>query len=227
MRILTICLCLLLGGCATPGDSGFTIKSLAKSDIDSVTDGHRRQLKAHLQQLTIKLYKRNPRELNKIDRMSIRKRLDMLFVLDRKPGQFAELGHRDGNDAIHLVFSEAYKGDRVFALMAGLSTMLNSAYQHKPEFFMLDDLDQQKLYNSARNLETVAWQLRQRRDSNGDLFLLSNGISEAGVANYSFELLFGKMISLQDMMAIVISEKTNRTITHIVHSAASMTLLPI
>ncbi|WP_245600997.1 hypothetical protein [Marinobacterium jannaschii] len=227
MRTLMLCLCLLLGGCATSGESGFSIKSLAKSDIDSVTDSHRRQLKAHLQQLTIKLYKRNPRELIKVERMSIRKRLDMLYVLDRKPGQFAELSFRDGNDAIRLAFSEEYKGDRVFALMAGLSTMLNSAYQHKPEFFMLDDLDQQKLYNSARNLETVAWQLRQRRDSRGQLFLLSNGVSDSGVANYSFELLFGKMISLQDMMAIVISEKTNRTITHIVHRAASMTLLPI
>jgi len=227
VRLLIICLCLILSGCAASGGSGFTIKSLAKSDIDSVTDSHRRQLKDHLQQLTIKLYKRNPRELNKVARMNIRKRLDMLYVLDRKPGQFAELSHRDGNDAIRLAFSEEFKGDRVFALMAGLSTMLSSAYLHKAEFFMLDDLDQQRLYNSARNLETVAWQLRQRRNSEGELFLLSNGISEEGVANYSFELLFGKMISLQDMMAIVISEKTNRTITHIVHSAASMTLLPI
>ncbi len=217
---------LLLAGCQQAGTRPFQLKNLAKSDIDTVADTHRRQLQAHLRTLAVKLYKRNPRELGKEPGQTIHSRLQQLFQAPRGSG-FAELQQLDGNAALRLAFAEEFNGDRVFALMAGLTGMLNASYNHRQEFFLLDTLDQQKLYNSARNLETVAWQLRQRHTPQGEPLLLTNGVDAGGVANYSYERLFGKMISLQDTMAIIISQTTNRAITRVVHSAASMTLLPI
>ncbi len=110
--------------------------------------------------------------------------------------------------------------------MVGIRSMQHASYGQKTEFFLLDELDQQKLYNSARNLEVVAWRLNNHRQQDGSLFLLSNG-SHNGIANLSFERLFGKMISLQDMMAKVVSGKTDRAINTVIHGVASSTLLPI
>ena len=62
----------------------------------------------------------------------------------------------------------------VAAFIAGMGSMLNAAFEEKTEFFMLDDLDPQKLYNSARNLEIAAWKLANARDAGGALLLLSN-----------------------------------------------------
>ena len=69
--------------------------------------------------------------------------------------------------------------------------------------------------------------LNTRRDSRGELFLLSNGISLNQVPNYSYERIFGKLIAIQDMMAQIVSDTNNRTINKVVHGVASTTLLPI
>ncbi|SER04037.1 hypothetical protein SAMN03080615_03686 [Amphritea atlantica] len=218
---------LLLGGCATNSASNFKLSNLAKSDIDSVTDMHIKEVHKLCRELTIKLYKRNPRELAKAPPgTTVKKRIAQIFSNQRIKG-FTELNGAKSTKAITLSFSEEYPGDRVFALMAGLSSMLFAAYNYQDEFFLLDEIDQQKLYNSARNLETVAWQLNNRRNSTGERYILSNGVSENGIRNLSYERLFGKLISLQDMMALLIADTTNRNITRVVQSAASMTFLPI
>lgn len=227
--LATITITLGLSGCATNsgGGSGFKISNLAKTEIDTVTDMHIQQIRHLSRELTTKLYKRNPRELAKAPAgTTIDSRIRQLFNSNRPVG-FAELGGADGVTAIPLAFNEAYEGDRVFALMAGISGMLYASYNHQDEFFILDEIDQQKLYNSARNLEAVAWQLNNRRDEKGELYILSNGTTPEGIRNLSYERLFGKLIALQDMMAMIIADSTNRTITKVVHSAASMTLLPI
>ncbi|MCV6611906.1 MAG: hypothetical protein OIF55_14110 [Amphritea sp.] len=216
----------LLSGCATNSPSGFKLSNLAKTEIDSVTDMHIREVRKLSQELMVKLYKRNPRELAKAPPgTTLEKRIEQLFSNTRAAG-FRELNNQDGVAAMPLAFDENYQGDRVFALMAGISGMLHASYNHKYELFILDELDQQKLYNSARNLEAIAWQLNNRRDTGNDLYILSNGTTN-GIRNLSYERIFGKLISLQDMMAMLIADSTNRTITKVVHSAASMTLLPI
>ncbi len=124
------------------------------------------------------------------------------------------------------IWSFSFEGDRVFALMVGIRSMLHQAYGNKLEFFLLDELNQQALYNSARNLEIIAWRLNSYRNAQGQPYLLTNGY-EGPVANLSYERLFGKMIGLQDMMAKIIEGKTNRAINTVVHSFASTTLFPI
>ncbi|WP_240776214.1 hypothetical protein [Nitrincola alkalilacustris] len=226
-KYLLYCLSLmLLSGCATPGDRPFNIKSLAKTDIDMVADAHVEEVTALARELTIKLYLRNPREMAKgPPGMTLDQRLDLLFSSPRLITH-PELNNRYGVDAVPLAFDPAFQGDRVFALMVGISGMLHAAYNYKDTFYILDEINQQKLYNSARNIEVVVWQLSNRRQSNGELFLLTNGLDEYA-QNLSFERLFGKLIAHQDMMARIISDKTNRSINKVVHSVASFTLLPI
>lgn len=220
---------LLMTGCVSQSgkDRPFHIKNLAKTDIDLVTDAHIQEVTTLLKELTVKLYHRNPRELAKAPTgTTIEMRLEQLF---RSPRQLshAETLNRYGVDAIPLAFDTSFQGDRVFALMVGISGMIHGAYEYQEEFFLLDDLDQQRLYNSARNLEIIVWRLSNRKNETGELFLLSNGMTPEGVQNLSFERLFGKLIAHQDMMARIVSDKTNRGINKVVTSVASATLFPI
>ena len=199
------------------------IKNVAKGDIDLVADAHLQKMNTLLKDLTVKLYKRNPRELHKQSN-TIDFRLAQLF--SRYSGsQFAELDYKRNIEAILLCFDDSFKGDRVFALMIGLTTMVRQSYNNQNEFFMFDSLDQQKLYNSARNIEILVWRLSNKRDKNNVPYLLTNGLT-GEPANLSFERLFGQMIVVQDMMARIIADRTNRTINRVVHSLASAAFLP-
>lgn len=200
------------------------LKDLAKSDINFVADAHITEINSLLKTLMLKLYKRNPRELKKNHKQSLESRRAEIFL---HPGRlaFEELGYREDIEAILLTFDEEYQGDRVFALMAGLTGMIRKSYNNKTEFFLIDDLDQQRLYNSARNIEILVWRLNNRRDSKDDLFLLTN--SRGGeVSNLSFERIFGKMIAIQDMMAQITADKNKRSINKIVLKLASAAFIP-
>ena len=220
----------LLMGCFSQSstDRPFRIQNLAKTDTDLVADAHIEITTELLKELTIKLYHRNPRELSKaaVTGTTIQNRLEQIFDTPRQLSH-PELFNRYGVDAIPLAFDETFEGDRVFALMVGLAGMIHASYEYQEEFFILDDLDQQRLYESARNIEIIVWRLSNRKDSAGDLFLLSNGVSTTGIQNLSFERLFGKLIAHQDMMARIVSDKNNRSINKMVISVASATLFPI
>ena len=218
----------LLCGCTAGTVPSFNLKKLAKSDIDMVIDRHISETNRLAAQLMVKLYKRNPRELRKgPPGMTVEKRLKLLFNTPYTVN-FNELNGAYGNRAIPLAFDPNFKGDRVFALMAGIAGMLHTAYNHQTEYFMFDDLDQQKIYHCARNLESIAWQLNSRRAANGELFILANSIdAQSGLSNFSFERLFGKMIAIQDVLAQIISDKNDRAINKVVHGVASTVLLPI
>lgn len=218
---------LSLTGCAQKLGRPFDIKNLAKSDMDLITDIHIAEIRDLTEQLIVKLYKRNPRELRKVPGMTIEKRVAQLMAEKRPENGFHELGGMDGIALLPLAFSSEFRGDRVFALMAGVTGMISASYNHQLEFFLLDDIDQQKLYNCARNLEKVAWLLNNEKDSHGELLLLSNGVGKNGVPNYSYERLFSQMILIQDMMAVMVADSTNRHINQVVHSMASMTFFPI
>jgi hypothetical protein len=203
----------------------FRLQNLAKSDIDLVADAHQDEVLSHLRVLMVKLYKRNPRELQKAPGHTINSRLHQVFNL-LSPLSFAELDHQQRTAAMNLCFDPEFTGDRVLALVTGLAGMLRNSYENRPEQFLLDSLDEQKLYNSARNIEIVVWRLNNTRDGNGELLLLTNS-RENEEANLSFERLFGKIIALQDMMARITADRGNRTINLFVHSVASAAFLPV
>lgn len=170
-----------------------------------------------LEELLVKLYKRNPNELEKVPGMSIGQRQSQVF--DNKGRLiFNEIDRMQGTDALNLAFDKSYQGDRVFALMTGLIGVVRSSYNWKTEQFMLDSLDQQKLFNSARNIEILAWRLSNTRDDDGNLLLLSN--SQPGEEeNLSYERLFGKMIAIQDMLSFIVAGKWERGVSSVIKRA--------
>lgn len=228
-------LVLFLPGCAvninqasskisTP-DSDFRISSLAKTDVDAITELHINEALTHLRILMEKLYRRNPREWQKGEEPSMEQTVAKLFEIS----PFAEypgLEGKRGVACIHLALDTDYAGDRVFAFMYGLVTMTYAAYNNKSEFFLFDEMDPQKLYNSARNFEIAAWKLSNAKDAQGNLLILSNE-SQGPLHNLSFEREFGKLIGNQDMMAKIIAGRTNRSIVRIIQNLATAKFLPI
>ncbi|MCP3871701.1 MAG: hypothetical protein GY699_00885 [Desulfobacteraceae bacterium] len=177
-----------------------------------------------LKTLTQKLYKKNPIELQKVHGQTIESRLNQIFTCPVDKNQ-EELDYKDGIDAILLGFEPEYKGDRIFATIYGLYTMIYKSYNSKCELFVLDYLNEQNLYNSARNIEIFVWRIKTRQKENGELFILTNSI-DGEIKNLSYERIFGKLISLQDTMALIISNRTGRLITEVVRMAG-MAFLPI
>jgi len=125
-----------------------------------------------------------------------------------------------------LALKPEYSGDRVFAFGVGLASTVLLSYNGKTEFYLTDNLDPQKLYNSARNIEIAAWKLANARNARGEPLLVSNEKTD-DVANLSFEREFGKMIAYQDVMAEVAAQRTNRVIRRVVQTLATAVFLPI
>jgi len=228
--ICKVILCTLittLAACSSIAQQSFNIKSLAKSELDMVIDEHLNQTSLQAEQLLVKLYKRNPRELKKAPtNTTVAKRITQLFGNPRQI-QFNELNDKYANSALLEAFNPNFKGDRVFSYMAGVAGILHASYNFQDEFFMLDPINEQRVYNSARNLETASWLLNNSRNNNGELYILSNSYTSAGIINLSYERLFGKIIASQDILANIIANRNNRTINKVLHGFASTTLLPL
>ena len=229
----SVCLCAALSACSTQPiqradgsttQRGFSLKELAKSDIDNVVETHQQAVIASLKTLTLKLYRRNPQESRKSGFSNAEEAVEALY----KPLSHWELAAKyDWQAALLDAWREDFAGDRVQALIQGLLTMHMAAYNHRTEFYYLSELDAQKLYNSARNLEAVVWKLSNAKRANGELFLHTNALDAQGIANLSFEREFGKVIGIQDTLAKIIEDKTNRAIRFGVVNVATMLFLPI
>lgn len=232
LKRLIFLLCLsALSACASHGTvpakpaDGFDPSQLAKSDIDRVAEAHQREIFTNLKLLAEKLYRRNPRELRKSGQTSLTVGVARIFE-GQHEWKFAELQGVRGAQAIHLAFREDYQGDRVLAFVAGLGGMIQTAFNDRSEFFVLDDLDPQGLYNAARNVEIAVWKLSNGRTSERELFLLSNE-GTGPVQNLSFEREFGKVISSLDVLSKIVADKSNRMVVKVIQSLATAVFLPI
>jgi len=232
---LSVAALLLLAACAgtppLPGrqavpqqaDQG-SFGQLGKSDFDRMADIEMRENTQSLRTLMIKLYKRNPRELRKSSSGSAEQMAAQLFNA-QQDWKLPQLGGLQGIAAIQQAFQPGWQGDRVLSLIVGLQTMLIQAHGGKTEFYLADDLDPQRIYNAARNIEIAVWKLSNARDEQGRLYLLTNEQND-GAHNLSFEREFGEMIGRLDLLALALSEKTQRFITQVVQTMASALFLP-
>jgi hypothetical protein len=202
------------------------ISQIVKSDIDNVLEVHVDESRRLLRELMSKLYKRNPRELKKSSYKMAEENIVRLFDLEHT-WDFPELGGAHDIESIRLVFNDEHQGDRVFAFVSGLMSMIMKSYNYKSKFYMIDSVDPQKLYNCARNLEIAAWKLNNDRDLQGDLFLMSNSLPNEEIRNLSYERIFGKLIATQDNIAIIIAGKKNRAIKTVIQRMATAIFLPI
>lgn len=222
MRAFILLGTLLLSACASNGD--FAPSQLAKTDIDRVSEAHRHYAFTSLKLLAEKLYRRNPREWRKGGHANMDAAMVQLFD-PQLAWRLPTLEGRRGVDAIALGFHEDFHGDRVAVLIGGMGGMLSAAFNSQTEFYVLDDLDPQKLYNSARNIEIAAWKLANARDAAGNLLLLSN--EAQAPQNLSFEREFGKMIGNLDLLSKIIADKANRTVVKVIQNMATAVFLPV
>jgi|TARA_R110002096_G_scaffold246654_3_gene438890 hypothetical protein len=224
---LTLIVLSLLSACAqVPDKKGghyeyFNIETMAKTDIDMVADTHLQQTLDQLKLLALKLYKRNPNEWKKSRLPSKQVAINRIF---KRPAP--SVNGKRSVASIRLAFDPRYKGDRVFAYVAGIASMLDTSYNGKDDFYLFDSLDAQKLYNAARNIEVAAWLLRTKKDANGQLFLLSSTQNNV-IINRSYDRIFGKIIGQQDTLAQIVARKNHRTIKNVFQSAAQLVFLPV
>ncbi|HYO27974.1 MAG TPA: hypothetical protein VER68_06840 [Azonexus sp.] len=230
MRWLVLLLALSLVACTTKmGKDGRTqttvdVKYLAKSDVDRIADTDRSEVVEGLLLIADKLYKRNPKEWKKGGAVSREAAVERLR--QRNSRSWPEFGGLRERQAAALAFSNAYDGDRVAALVYGLLTMVDAAFEHKEEFYILDSLNETKLYNAARNMEIAIWKLGNDRNQAGELFLLSNELDPAN-RNLSFEREFGRITGLLDLMAKIVADRNGRTVSRSAQAVATMVFLPV
>lgn len=210
----------------TSSTRAFSMKELAKSNVDTVIEIHQQEILAILKTLTLKLYRRNPNEWRKAGHASAEAATATLF----EPLSHWEISPQKElpwENALHNPWRPDFAGDRVHALMSGLLVMHMAAFNHQTEFYLLSEIDAQKLYNAARNTEAVVWKLSSARAPEGVPILVSNSINPGEAANLSFEREFGKLIGIEDTLAKIIEDKSNRAIRFGVVNLASMVFLPI
>lgn len=225
---------LLLAGCAAPlplddkampqQRDSHSLSQLGKSDFDRLADVQMRENTQSLRMLMTKLYKRNPHELAKSTSGSVEQMVDWVFE-GGHGWRFKAIGNAQGVEAIQLAFRADYQGDRVLPFIVGVYTMLVKAHGGKDEFYLTDSIEPQRVYNAARNVEIAVWKLSNTRDAQGQLYLLSNSIN-GGEQNLSFEREFGKLIGRMDLLALTLSESSQRMISRVTQNFATALFLP-
>ena len=211
------------------------MKSLAKSDINLVADMHRDSVEELLFLFIKKLYIRNPRELKKGQELDLNSKLKYLFdrsnaleeINPKNNGK--NINHLPSSDGIKLLnqaFDLEFKGDRVESLAIGLIRMIDHSYNQRREFYLFHELDHQKLYLSARNLEVLSWRLRTAKDSTNNLLIYSNDY-ELSPPDVSYERIISQLIVHQDVMANIIANKTQRRINFVAQNIARASFLPL
>ncbi|MES2925399.1 MAG: hypothetical protein V4843_01190 [Pseudomonadota bacterium] len=225
-------LCTVLAGCAanapTPrGEvkgAATTPAELAQSDMNRVATLAMHENLEGLFRLMDKLYRRNPAEWRKTSATSREHAAEQVrtAILQRQP--WAPLQGRRDIAAMGFALAPEFTGDRVAAFIHATADMIITAHGGKIEFFLLDGMDAQHLYNAARNVESAVWLLGQRRNAQGQPLLLADEIGPHG-RNLSFEREFGKIIARLDLLAALTTEKYRRAAISYVQGIVGGTFL--
>lgn len=224
----------LLGACAAPAPAHkgevqgaeASTREWGQSDINRVATIAMRENLQALYRLADKLYRRNPTEWRKGGAPGRDEAVARLRTAIEQRSGWAPLQQRRDIDALALALAPEYADDRVAAFIHAVADMLIAAHGGKTEFFLIDGLDAQHLYNAARNLETAVWMLAQRRNARGGPLLLADEIN-AQERNLSYEREFGKIIARLDLLAQVTTEKYRRAVIGYVQGLAGGTFLPV
>ena len=211
-----------MAACVAPIKAPPQIKDLVKSDTAFFVEAVRSELDQSLSVLLVKLYRRNPVQLPATSSVETR-----VAQLKAPKLSLQEFGGPKPDELVRMAFAEDFTGDRAYAFVAGLQSMVNHAFDHRREYLLLDDLPSaQFVYNSARNIETAAFLLRTQRNNSKEPYLYADGIQD-GILNASYSQLMGEMIGLQDALSKALAKKDQRTLNAVARGAASFVFLPV
>ena len=191
------------------------LRNVGKSEVDMIADMHLKKIDSFLASLTVSLYEKNPEELEKGQVTSLEIRLNQI-IKHPIDVSYLEVDYRKGVDAVTLMLDKNYRGDRVFALMVGISGMLERAYNGHKELFITDRLDAQKLYTSSVNLKRIHGLL-----NNSELLNLGD-VDEQN----DFDSTMIRLATIQDIMAEIFANRNHSHINRILHGVTTM-LIPI
>jgi hypothetical protein len=183
-------------------------REMGQSDTDRIATLAMRDNLNSLYLLMDKLYRRNPAEWKKTAASREESERRVREAIEQRQPWPALQGKRDIK-ALSLSLSPEFSGDRVAAFIYSSADMIIAAHGGKTEFFLVDSLDAQYIYNAARNIEIAVWLLGSRRNAAGAPLLLSDDIAENG-RNLSFEREFGKIVGRLDLVAEFATEKYRR-----------------
>ncbi|HOV19114.1 MAG TPA: hypothetical protein PLK10_06760 [Ottowia sp.] len=205
-----------LAGCAgdAPTSRGqvqgarFNADELLQSEGNRLTQAIMQANLASLQLLADKLYRRNPAEWRKS--AATREQALQKLAASVQGGQpWLPLDGQRDVAALSTALSPGFTGDRVGAFIAACADTIVTAQGGKREFYYLDGVDPQHVYNAARNMETALWVLNTRQGPGGRPLLLANEIA-GDTRNLSFEREFGKIIGRLDLLAGYMTERYRR-----------------
>ncbi|WP_431777739.1 hypothetical protein [Ottowia caeni] len=220
-----------MAGCASqaPVERGevqgqsFDGAELLQSDGNRVTATAMRANHQSLLLLADKLYRRNPSEWRKTS-TTREAALERIYQVMNDQLAWAPLGGRRDVAALSAALSVEFQGDRVAAFIIACADTIVTAHNGKREFYYLDSIDPQHIYNAARNMETALWILNTRRDTRGQPLLLANELTPDS-RNLSFEREFGKIIGRLDMLATYMTERYRRAAISYVQGVVAAPLL--
>ena len=224
--------CALVAGCASPPPTprgevqgaAAAPAELAQSDVNRLATLAMQENLDSLYRLMDKLYRRNPAEWRKTSALGREHAMVQVRAAIALRQPWAPLQGQRDVAALALALAPEFADDRVAAFIHAVADMLITAHGGKTEFFLIDGLDAQHLYNAARNLEVAVWMLAQRRSAKGTPLLLADEIN-ASERNLSYEREFGKVIARLDLLALVTTEKYRRAVIGYVQGLAGSTFL--
>ena len=201
----------------------FGSTELIQSEGNRVTQHAMQANRSSLLLLADKLYRRNPAEWRKS--APTREAAMMQLEAALLSGQpWAPLAGRRDVAALSLALAPEFGGDRVAAFIVACHDTIVTAHGGKREFYYLDSVDPQHIYNAARNMEIALWILNTRRTPAGQPLLLANEIGPDS-RNLSFEREFGKIIGRLDLLASYMTERYRRAVISYVQSVVAAPLL--
>ncbi len=201
----------------------FGSTELIQSEGNRVTQHAMQANRSSLLLLADKLYRRNPAEWRKS--APTREAAMMQLEAALLSGQpWAPLAGRRDVAALSLALAPEFSGDRVAAFIVACHDTIVTAHGGKREFYYLDSVDPQHIYNAARNMEIALWILNTRRTPAGQPLLLANEIGPDS-RNLSFEREFGKIIGRLDLLASYMTERYRRAVISYVQSVVAAPLL--
>ena len=201
----------------------FSSGELLQSEGNRITQNAMTANHRSLMLLADKLYRRNPAEWRKsaATRETALAQLE-LALLSAQP--WAPLAGQRDVAALSLALSPDFAGDRVAAFIVACADTIVTAHGGKREFYYLDGVDPQHLYNAARNMEIALWVLNTRKNAQGQPLLLANEIGP-DARNLSFEREFGKIIGRLDLLATYTTERYRRAVIGYVQGLVAAPLL--
>ncbi|QFZ85677.1 hypothetical protein GFK26_24360 [Variovorax paradoxus] len=157
------------------------------------------------------LYRRNPREWRK-SAASMEEATQRTWDAVMQGTPLPELRGVTGIDAIRLAFEtgpQAYQGDRVAALVVGWASMLKQANGNTWDQTMIDGVDAENSYRTARNFEISLWLISSKTGPDGQPLLLATEISDRG-RNLVADRELSKVVARLDLLAAQADEKYRR-----------------